>query len=94
MFLFNNILVLLKLNVATDGRDLHNKNGSSIFFIGANRTVSMDCSNWMDSDFTYPDQVTDVILFYQCLGGQGETLRKVKFVKQERSLLFLFNLKM
>ena len=43
----------------------------------------MDCSNWMDRDFTYPDQVTDVIIFYQCSDGQGETLRKVKSVKQE-----------
>ena len=45
----------------------------------------MDCLNWMHSDFTYPDHVTDVIIFHQCTDGQEETLEKVKFTKHECS---------
>ena len=37
----------------------------------------MDCLNWMQSDLTYPDHVTDVIIFHQCSDGQEATLRKV-----------------
>ena len=50
-------------------------------FAGTYPRVVTDCLTWMDSDFTYPDHVTDVIIFHQCTDGQEETLRKVKIFK-------------
>ena len=68
---------------------VHHNNEYGIYITGINQIVSMDCLNWMGSDFTYPDHVTDVIIFHQCTSGQEETLEKVKFTKHECSLSFL-----
>ena len=48
-----------------------------IYITGVNKIVSMDCLNWVHSDFAYPDHVTDVIIFHQCSDGQKEMLEKV-----------------
>ena len=48
-----------------------------MYLSAENQVVVKDCLNWIDSNFTYPDDVTDVIIFDQCKGGQEETLQKV-----------------
>ena len=54
----------------------------TFFFVtDANQIVSIGCLNWINIEFTYPDQVTDLIIFHQCSGGHEETLRKVKSTK-------------
>ena len=61
----------------------HLGNEYGIYIIRANQIVSMDCLNWMNSEFIYPDHGTDVIIFHHCSDGQEETLEKVKFIKYE-----------
>ena len=55
-----------------------NFNSTYGFVLDTNQRVIMDCLNWMNSEFMYPDDVTDVIIFHQCTDGQEDTLRKVK----------------
>ena len=57
---------------------IENFNSTYGFVLDTNQRVIMDCLNWINSEFMYRDDVTDVIIFHQCTDGQEDTLRKVK----------------
>ena len=41
--------------------------------------VTLDCMEWLNTEFGYPNYVTDVIVFSQCKSGHQETVDKVPF---------------
>ena len=46
----------------------------------------MSCSQWANVEFSYPADVTDVILLYQCLNGVEDTIQKVFYFCESRNL--------
>ena len=44
---------------------------------GLFKHVTLHCMEWMNTEFGYPNYVTDVIVFSQCKSGHQETVDKV-----------------
>ena len=53
------------------------------------KRVTISCSQWKHVEFSYPADVTDVILLYQCLDGMEDTIHKVGYFCQSQNYLSL-----